>query len=140
MTIERDINEPIIYKLYYKIRKTLTPTQNIYYLLSESVFIGLILFYLLYTYTIINELIIVFTSFSFVISILVRFLFIEPDKKNREDIVLKFDTKQSIYSYIVSIIPLVTLFIFYNIFNILLLLVLFNFVYVYTLYYRSKSI
>ncbi len=129
-------SSPLIFDIYYYIRQLLTPNQDLKYVFAESILISLIISISYYTmYENIILPITIVTSFLLIPTIL--FIIIEPDKIHLEEKVLSISINRFFHISIISLTPIIVLYIFTNIFNIII--TLFLLLYCFSLYWRSKK-
>lgn len=129
---------PPIYDLYYSVRSILTPKQNNIYLFVESILLGIIISSFIYIY-ITPE---IYTYFiiisSFLLINITNYMWIEPNKRHREEKTLQVNSKRFIILTIIGLI-IPTIIYFLNIISNIVLISTIVTIYSSSLYLRSKK-
>ncbi len=130
-------SSPVIFDIYYYSRQLFTPNnQNLKYLFIESIICSLIIsviYYTIYDNVILPSVVFI----SFILIPLTNYIFIQKDEIHLEEKVLSITKNKFLYILIISLIPLLILYIIKNVYSIFV--ILFIVIYCYSLYWRSKK-
>lgn len=130
-------SSPIIFDIYYHLRKIITPNQNSMYLFIESIIFSLILIGYYYI-NIYSDIIFTITIFiSFILIPLTNYVFISSNNTHLEEKTLSVSMKRLLIISTVSLVPFIILYLATNIYNILIISLLV--IYSISLYWRSKK-